>query len=97
MENLNYNYCFVCGKVCYSQREAGNIINSLKRHQSNDHRGRAKELPRRMYFCSDCGCYHLTHLKKLKKTRKHNINKRNLYFLSCETSLNEIKYSNYIA
>ena len=29
--------------------------------------GRNKDLPRRKYFCSDCGSYHLTHLAKYDK------------------------------
>lgn len=52
--------CEATGKRCYNQREAGRILNLCKRHRSNDHLGRNKELPRRKYYCSDCGCYHLT-------------------------------------
>lgn len=56
--------CPVCGKRCYSERDAGRILNSLKRHHSNDHLGHNKEVPRRKYFCHDCGCFHLTHMTK---------------------------------
>lgn len=57
-------YCPACGKRCYSERQAGYILNSLKRHHSNDHLGRNKEVPRRKYFCRDCGNFHLTHMSK---------------------------------
>lgn len=62
-----YELCSVSGKRCYSEREAGRIVNSCHRHRSNDHLGRNKNLPRRKYFCTDCGTWHLTHLAKYDK------------------------------
>lgn len=53
-------YCEVSGKRCYNEREAGRILNSMKHHRKSDHLGRNKELPRRKYYCKDCGCFHLT-------------------------------------
>lgn len=53
-------FCEISGKRCYNEREAGNILNSLKHHRNSDHLGRNKDLPRRKYYCTDCGCYHLT-------------------------------------
>lgn len=64
-EDFNYDgyeLCPVSGKRCYSEREAGRIVNSCHRHRSNDHLDRNKDLPRRKYFCPDCGTWHLTHL-----------------------------------
>lgn len=55
--------CRGSGKVCYSGREAGEIINFGKRHHRSDHLGRAKDYPRRKYYCKDCGYYHLTSMK----------------------------------
>lgn len=55
--------CDGCGKICYSSREAGEIINSSKRHHRNDHLGRSKKYPRRKYFCCECGYYHVTSMK----------------------------------
>lgn len=59
----SYVTCVESGKVCYSGREAGEIINSGKRHHRSDLCGRSKEFPRRKYFCKDCGYYHLTSMK----------------------------------
>ena len=59
----SYVTCMESGKVCYSGREAGEIINSGKRHHKSDHCGRGKEFPRRKYFCKDCRYYHLTSMK----------------------------------
>ena len=55
--------CRGSGKVCYSGREAGETINFGKRHHRSDHLGRAKDYPRRKYYCKDCGYYHLTSMK----------------------------------
>ena len=65
MKNIDGTYvvCRDCGKICYSSREAGEIINSSKRHHRSDHLGRSKKYPRRKYFCSDCGYYHVTSMK----------------------------------
>ena len=49
------------GKICYTEREAGNAINSAKHHGN-----RAKKIPHRKYFCKECGCFHLTSQKSKK-------------------------------
>lgn len=59
--------CKECGKICYTKREAGSIINSLKRHRNSTRLGRNKEFPRRKYFCTFCGYYHLTHIAVFNK------------------------------
>lgn len=70
-ESQNVRYCG--GKVCYTEREAGNVINSAKkgrrgyRHGGpvNVRSGR-KEIPKRKYFCRDCGMWHVTHFSYYK-------------------------------
>jgi len=49
------------GKLCLSEREAHARINGTKRRQ---HSNSSKMIPKRVYLCPDCGCYHLTHLAK---------------------------------
>ena len=66
-----YVMCFLTGKICYTEREAGSVINSCKRHvylgqgrsgKSSHGNGSSKAIPRRKYYCKDCGFYHVTHL-----------------------------------
>lgn len=68
IENAKKCECEVTGKICYSKREAGEIINRLRRHINGDNLGRNKTLPRRSYYCVYCGCFHLTHIPFLKKS-----------------------------
>jgi len=49
-----------CGKLCYTEREAGGIVNRLRtRHR----RCGQDDIPRRAYKCDVCGMYHLTKKK----------------------------------
>lgn len=48
-----------CGKICYSRKEAGTIVNLYTRRH---HRTHAKKVPCRVYLCSQCGTYHTTHI-----------------------------------
>lgn len=64
VDERNIKWCSECDKRCYSEREAGSILNSCKRHRNSDHCGRNKELPRRKYWCNSCGHYHLTHYRE---------------------------------
>lgn len=57
--------CAVTGKICYSKKEAGNVMHYLKRKRNLPHRG--QNIPQRLYYCNDCGAYHLTHFKKRKR------------------------------
>lgn len=59
--------CMETGKRCYSEREAGHILNSCRHHLKNDSLGRRKDIPRRKYWCSYCGHFHLTHLPYIEK------------------------------
>jgi len=55
----NQQYCG--GKLCLSECDAHARINGTKRRQ---HSNSSKMIPKRVYLCPDCGCYHLTHLAK---------------------------------
>lgn len=65
----NYVMCIFTGKICYTEREAGHVINGCKKHYYAGHgrlvksaHGNSKAIPRRKYYCKDCGFYHVTHL-----------------------------------
>ena len=58
---LEQKICPATGKVCYSQKEAGNVIRRLKRHRVGH---KNKTIPMRHYYCQECGTYHLTHWKQ---------------------------------
>ena len=60
--------CKDSGKVCLTRREAGEILNSFRRH--HNHRTRTGERPCRKYWCKSCGFYHLTHLAYYGEKRK---------------------------
>lgn len=47
--------CMSTGKVCYSRRDAGVALARCKHSKS-------KRIPRRIYYCKECGWYHLTSL-----------------------------------
>lgn len=54
--------CEKTGKVCFSQRDAGN--RTMKgRHRSGNYASK-KQKPMRTYFCAFCGTYHLTHYRE---------------------------------
>jgi hypothetical protein len=71
--------CSTTGKVCFSQRDAKNIVEKYKSIEKN-------KKPRRFYFCKDCGSYHLTHMlywdtdekSKKKIKEKNNFDKNKL-------------------
>ncbi|MGL4987535.1 MAG: hypothetical protein ACRC5H_10435 [Treponemataceae bacterium] len=54
--------CTQTQKVCYTRREAGEIINMCKKRHKGQ-RIRSKSIPQRSYFCTECNCYHTTHYK----------------------------------
>ena len=65
----NYVFCGSTGKICYTMREAGLVINGCKkhvyvgnRHWAKSAHGNSKSIPRRKYYCKACGFYHVTHL-----------------------------------
>ena len=61
------------GKICYTEREAGAIINGAHKGRSgyrhgdrvNNRAGR-KNIPKRKYFCLGCGMWHVTHYSYYK-------------------------------
>lgn len=64
-EEGTYVMCIFTGKICYTEREAGSVINGCKKHiYVGNGRFRknslSKAIPRRKYLCKDCGYYHLT-------------------------------------
>lgn len=59
----NKEFCNTTGKVCYSQKEAGIILNDFKRFRN---RNKRKSIPQRYYKCQFCGYWHLTHFRNLK-------------------------------
>lgn len=70
-ENEERRYCG--GKICYCEREAGTIVNSAKRGRGGHrHGGRVnvrpgrKNIPKRKYYCNDCGMWHVTHYSYYK-------------------------------
>lgn len=58
MDEVVREYCEVTHKICYSQKEANNIIASVKHWKRCR---KPKQIPKRAYRCKYCGCYHLTH------------------------------------
>ncbi|MDY4674467.1 MAG: hypothetical protein SO369_05665 [Treponema sp.] len=52
------NICISTGKLCFSRRTAGEVINQYKKHHHT-----SGKYPRRYYFCNNCGTYHITSQK----------------------------------
>ena len=49
----------ISGKIMYSRKTAGTIVNSCIR---GHRRTKAKRVPCRVYFCQLCRTFHTTHL-----------------------------------
>ena len=62
----NYLICKKTGKIIYTEREAGEIVNKCRRHKISQNRDKANR-PARKYYCKYCGRFHLTHFSKAKK------------------------------
>lgn len=58
-DNGDVRRCPECGKICYTEREAGAVLNRARRRKQ--YKGRKKYIPRRYYMCEYCGCWHTTH------------------------------------
>ena len=61
--------CVETGKICYTEREAGIIMNKARSHFYEDHMKtrrehftNSKDIPRRKYYCKNCGYFHVTHM-----------------------------------
>lgn len=59
MRNVDVKKCPVCGKICYSKKEAMTAINFVKRKGHEHHK-----TPIRYYYCEDCNFWHLTSQEK---------------------------------
>lgn len=55
--------CEETNKVCYTEREAGSIINDCRKHGYRKWGVEHKDKPMRKYYCKYCGCWHTTHFK----------------------------------
>ena len=55
--------CPVTHKVCYSQKEANGIVNTIKRQKKVK---QPKVIPQRSYYCHYCRTYHLTHYRRFE-------------------------------
>lgn len=52
------NICSATGKYCYSEREAGFLVNQSKKGHFDKY-NKKKRLTRK-YRCEVCGCWHVT-------------------------------------
>lgn len=64
----NIRYC-ISGKQCYTKREAGEQLSNLRKHRTSSHIGRGSDKPKRSYYCTECGYYHVTHYAQTKKSK----------------------------
>ena len=74
-----YIRCLKEEKVCYTEREAGIIINEARRHHFNCDDKRGKRIPKRKYFCRACGFYHVTHYTFYVDSHKENCLEQKFY------------------
>ena len=59
---MDYQICQKSGKRCYSKHHAQSVVNlATKKHWKNKN----SVVPKRVYFCYECGWWHLT--KEIKK------------------------------
>ena len=84
MKDLNQNdiVCFKEDKICYTEREAGRIVNICRRHNYGRRGVGQKYKPMRKYYCKNCGFYHITHLKSYVFEAKH-FKHRDRQFYAC--------------
>lgn len=80
------NICKFSGKIMYSRRDAGNVINGFGalhncgKRKSLSHLYRGDNKPNRMYFCEKCGAYHVTHYTTVKNPHSQSSHKiKDLY------------------
>lgn len=52
----NEKRCPVCGKICYSKKDAMTAVNYAKHRSKDQHH----KIPVRCYYCKDCNYWHLT-------------------------------------
>lgn len=64
-DRISYSICFESGKRCYTREQAGRFINMTKGYNHKRHT-KNKQIPKRCYYCKDCGMWHLTHYSKTR-------------------------------
>ncbi len=64
-------FCHYEDKKCYTKADAQSVIEACS---YKNHKQRQKNVPRRCYYCEQCGYYHLTHIvaPKVDKIRDKN-------------------------
>lgn len=57
------------GKICYSEREANQVLHDCRHTGARRQYRRStnKVIPKRKYYCKDCGMYHLTSIPFYKE------------------------------
>ena len=78
-EKEEERYCEKCGKICYSLRMAGQILNSQKKHKIKNRRISKNARPCRKYYCDFCNSYHLTSTPFYREYAKEIKNKKGVY------------------
>ena len=71
MTDKHYEYCERTGKVCYSVKEASQVVTKVRK---TNYSGRYKKhstgkIPKRIYRCKFCGCFHTTSYKTKRVDR----------------------------
>lgn len=56
-----------CGKLIYTEREAGTVVNHGHRHRTR--KAGKHYVPKRKYYCRLCSGWHVTHKAEIKKKR----------------------------
>lgn len=67
--------CAIQHKICYSRREASEILNSLRHHKIKNVRINKGKIPSRAYYCRFCSSYHLTS-KSAYRNVMYDLNKK---------------------
>ncbi|GEM_PF-1759328 len=84
--------CFWEGKICYTAREAGFILNAV-RHRCNFNGRRicrGKNMPRRKYYCERCQFYHLTHYPFRYRDTDDRIDRKKRAFRKIRNDIRDI-------
>lgn len=76
MKTKEYEYCQTTGKICYSSKKASEVLNWSKRRHKSSH---AKVIPKRKYYCKDCGMFHLTSMSYETHSERKDGQKKKKY------------------
>lgn len=75
MEEIVREICSATHKVCYSRKDAGEIVNRSKRSKHH----KRKDIPLRVYYCKQCGAYHTTHFKKRSRNGYKRVSEKSTH------------------